>query len=113
MRLKILAISDAHLGNSVSLLSSSRGRRHLGETLLRWLFPHGEAEIDELILVGDILDRAWAPLPRVRTCARDFIDTLRYLAAIGRVVYLVGTMTIRCGRPTAKNACAERAILTG
>lgn len=90
MRLKILAISDTHLGNSVSLLSSSRGRQHLGETLRRWLFPHGEAEIDELILVGDILDRAWAPLPEVRTCARDFIETLRDVAAIGRVVYLVG-----------------------
>ncbi len=90
MRLKLLAISDTHLGNSVSLLSSSRGRRHLGETLQRWLFPHGAAEIEELILVGDIMDRAWAPLPEVRACTRDFIETLRDVAAIGKVVYLVG-----------------------
>jgi hypothetical protein len=90
MRLKILAISDTHLGNSVSLLSSSRGSRHLRETLRRWLLPHDEAQIEELILVGDILERAWAPLPKVRTCARDFIETLRDVAAIEKVIYLMG-----------------------
>ena len=90
MQLKMLGISDTHLGNSVSLLSSSRGRRHLRETLRAQLGFDGELEIEELILVGDILDRAWAPLPEVRACARDFIETLKDLAAIGKVVYLVG-----------------------
>ncbi len=90
MRLKMVAISDTHLGDSVSLLSSPRGRRHLAETLRRQFGPQGELEVEELILVGDILERVFSPLPRVLNHARDFIETLRGVAAIERIVYLVG-----------------------
>ncbi len=68
MRLKILGISDTHLADSVSLLSSARGRRHLAETLRRQLGSEGEVvQAEELILVGDILDRAFSPLSEIRS----------------------------------------------
>ncbi len=90
MRLKMLAISDTHLADSVSLLSSLRGRQHLAETLGQQFAPEGELEIKELILVGDILERAFSPLPEVLAAARSFIEVLRGVAAIDRIVYLVG-----------------------
>ena len=90
MRLKMLAISDTHLGDSVSLLSSPTGRRHLAEELRRQLGGQGELEVEELILVGDILERAFSPLSKVLGHARDFIEALRGVAAVRRIVYLVG-----------------------
>lgn len=61
MRLKILAVSDTHLGDKVSLLSSPRGREHLCETLREQFGSDGELEIEELILVGDILEEPGRP----------------------------------------------------
>ena len=90
MRLKMLAISDTHLGDKVSLLSSSLGRRHLRETLREHLGFDGELEIEELILVGDVFERAWSPAPKAASYAQGFMQALMAIAAIKRIVYLVG-----------------------
>lgn len=107
MRLKILAISDTHLADSVSLLSSPRGRRHLGETLRRQFGPEDELEVEELILVGDILERVYSPLSEVLNHTRDFIETLRGVSAIERIVYLVGDHDYLLWTAYHKSLCGE------
>ncbi len=107
MRLKMLAISDTQLGDSVSLLSSPRGRRHLAETLRRRLGDQGELEVEELTLVDDILERVFSPLFKVLTDARDFIDMLRGAATIRRIVYLMGYHDRVLWTAYRKRLCSE------
>jgi len=62
MKLKILAISDTHLGEETSLLSYPIGVQHLWK-VLRQTFsdnPEEKFDVEEMILLGDIPDRALA-----------------------------------------------------
>jgi len=55
MRLKLLAISDTHLGEDTSLISFPRGHQHLW-TMLRNFFGEGQNkkrfEIEKAILIS-------------------------------------------------------------
>ena len=79
MRLKLLAISDTHLGEDTSLLSFPRGRQHLWETL-RKCFGEGDKkkrfEVEEAILLGDITDRTLYSKSQIITHTNALIQML-------------------------------------
>ena len=52
MRLKLLAISDTHLGEDTSLLSFPHGRQHAWKTLRKYFGKGNRFEVEELILLG-------------------------------------------------------------
>jgi hypothetical protein len=66
-KLKLLAISDTHLGEETSLLSFPRGLQQLWRTLAKdkvfWgpIFPDFDpderVQVEDLVLLGDIPDR--------------------------------------------------------
>jgi hypothetical protein len=91
MKLKYLALSDTHLGEDTSLLGFPPGRRHLGAAL-RELFSAGQArvEVDELILLGDIPDRALSSTAQILTQTHAFMHALAEALRVRRIVYVPG-----------------------
>ena len=94
MKLKILAISDTHLGEDVSLLTYPHGRQHLWREL-RTLFgydlnPSDQIEIDELIMIGDITDRALSSTAQIMDATTNFVEMLGSVAKIKKGVYVLG-----------------------
>ena len=100
MNLKILAISDTHLGEDSSLLSFPHGRQHLWQEL-RKHFGEGDTEkakfsddgkfsIEELIMVGDIPDRTLSSTSQIITYTNDFMRMLGSVANITKGVYIPG-----------------------
>jgi hypothetical protein len=92
MRLQLLAISDTHLGEDTSLLSFPHGRHHLWK-VLREHFGSGDEdrfEVDELILLGDITDRALSSSSQVITHANAFMEMLGSAAHIKKGVFVPG-----------------------
>ena len=65
MRLKLLAISDTHLGEDTSVLSFPRGRQHLWETLRTQFGSGKKVEIEEMIADGTITS---GMMPKVEAC---------------------------------------------
>ena len=94
-RLKILAISDTHLGEDTSLLSFPHGRQHLWK-ILRPPFGSEEwgkekLEVDEMILLGDIPDRTLSSSSQIITHTNAFIQMLGSAVNIReRGVYVPG-----------------------
>jgi Calcineurin-like phosphoesterase len=91
-KLKLLVISDTHLGEPTSLLSYPQGLWHLWENL-RILFngsTKDPVEIDELILLGDIPDRTLSSTSEIITHTNAFIQTLGSAANIKKGVYVPG-----------------------
>ena len=88
MDLKLLAISDTHLGEDTSLLDYPEGRHHLLE-VLRGALGHG-ANVGELILVGDIPDRTLSSTREIERQTSALSKELRAVLRIERVVYLPG-----------------------
>ncbi|MGO9569613.1 MAG: metallophosphoesterase [Desulfomonilaceae bacterium] len=91
-KLKLLVISDTHLGEPTSLLSYPQGLWHLWENL-RTLFngsTKDPLEIDELILLGDIPDRTLSSTSEIITHTNAFIQTLGSAANINKGVYVPG-----------------------
>ncbi|MFX1346902.1 MAG: metallophosphoesterase [Promethearchaeota archaeon] len=92
MNLKLLAISDTHLGEDTSFLSFPSGLHHLWDTL-KETFGSGASRdftIDELILIGDIPDTALSSTSQVITQTNAFIQTLGSAANIEKTVYIPG-----------------------
>lgn len=92
MRLKLLAISDTHLGEDTSLLSFPQGRQHLWRVLGEH-FGEGaqnKFDVDELILVGDITDRTLSSTSQIITHTNAFIQTLGSAANIKKGVFIPG-----------------------
>ena len=78
MNLKFLAISDTHLGEGCSQLSFPHGRQHLWRELRR-AFSEKEDEpfdIDEVVLVGDIVERTLASTSQIITHGSAFAQML-------------------------------------
>jgi hypothetical protein len=93
-KLKILAISDTHLGEDVSLLSYPQGCQHLWREL-RKQFGYGletqdRIDVDELILIGDIPDRALSSTAEIMTATANFIQMLGSVANVKKGVYIPG-----------------------
>jgi len=94
MNLKFLAISDTHLGEDCSLLSFPHGRQHLWRELRRAFSEKGDLTqpfvVDELVLVGDIVERTLASTSQIITHGNAFVQTLGSAARIRRATYLIG-----------------------
>src|SRR5947209_20260056 len=91
MKLKYLTISDTHLGEDTSLLCFPQGRARLCNAL-REMFGGVEPKIvvDELILLGDIPDRALSATSQIMTQTHAFLRALAEVLAVRRVVYVPG-----------------------
>jgi len=76
VRLKILAISDTHLGEETSLLSFPHGRQHLWRTLRRQFGSDEKVDLEEMILLGDIPDRTLSSTSQIITHTNAFIQML-------------------------------------
>ncbi|MGB3683392.1 MAG: metallophosphoesterase [Rubrobacteraceae bacterium] len=90
MRLKFLCISDAHLGESTSMLTYAEGRRHLADVLRDHLGDGGKVETDRLILLGDIPERSHATPEEMLASTHGFMDTLNASVNFEKAVYLPG-----------------------
>ena len=95
MKLKVLAISDTHVGEDASLLSFPRGLQHLWDVLRNSFNPssskHDEKfEVEEMILLGDIPDRALASTSQIIIHTNALIKTLDNAADIKKWVYIPG-----------------------
>ncbi len=94
MRLKLLAISDTHLGEETSVLTFPQGRWHLWQQLRRF-FGGGEGpeerfQVNELILLGDIPDRTLSSTSQIITHTNAFTCMLGSVAEIRKGVYVPG-----------------------
>lgn len=89
---KLLAISDTHLGEEASLLSHKAGLQHLHEALRIQLGGklYEKFEVEELILVGDILDRALSSTSEIMDQTYELMKTLMSVAQIKRIIYIPG-----------------------
>lgn len=90
MRLKYLAISDAHLGDATSMLSYPEGCRHLGEVIRTHLGEGEKVEVEQLILLGDIPERSHATPDEMISTTHRFMDTLGESVSFQKVVYMPG-----------------------
>ena len=105
MRLKVLAISDTHLGEGTSLLSFPHGLQHLWGDLTgvfwkdlfpqydpdRWNDPaQDRVEIEELILLGDIPDRTLSSTSEIYTNTHALSQMLGSAANVKKAVYIPG-----------------------
>jgi hypothetical protein len=102
MRLKLLAISDTHLGKETSLLSFPCGLRWLWKILAQdqgfWkpIFPdfdpekEEKVEVDELILMGDIPDRTLSSTSRISSSTQAFNMMLESALDIKKSIYIPG-----------------------
>jgi hypothetical protein len=103
-RLKLLAISDTHLGEETSLLSFPRGIQHVWTTLAddpdfwRPVFPDfvpdfeggKKVEVEELVLVGDIPDRTLSSTSQISAHTHAFAMMLGSALDIEKAVYVPG-----------------------
>ncbi|MBM3476225.1 MAG: metallophosphoesterase [Armatimonadetes bacterium] len=99
MKLKLLAISDTHVGEDTSILSFPQGRQALWRALRRAFSgdyreddPSSSSrfEVDELILMGDIPDRTLSSTSEVITHTTALSDTLGSAAKVTKAVYVPG-----------------------
>lgn len=94
MKLKILALSDTHLGEDVSLLSYPQGRQHLWKIIRTKLGDSTEygdrIDIDEMVLVGDIPDRALSSTAEIMTATNAFIQMIGSAANVKKAIYVPG-----------------------
>jgi hypothetical protein len=103
-KLKLLAISDTHLGEETSLLSFPRGLQHLWQTLSEdegyegfWEPVFGEGlkegekvEVEELVLVGDIPDRTLSSTSQISASTHAFSMMLGSALEVKKAVYIPG-----------------------
>jgi hypothetical protein len=99
-RLKLLAISDTHLGEETSLLSFPRGLQQLWQTLAKdkafWtpIFPDFDpderVQVEDLVLVGDISDRTLSSTSQISANTHAFAMMLGDALEIERAVYVPG-----------------------
>lgn len=80
---RIAVISDSHLGDRRSTLKNHNVVKKLIKEL------NQGKKIDELILLGDILDLAFSPFQDVIRQAREFFERISSLD-IGKIIYIPG-----------------------
>jgi hypothetical protein len=99
-KLKLLAISDTHLGEETSLLSFPRGLQQLWQTLAKdthfWrpIFPDfnpdERVQVEDLVLLGDIPDRTLSSTSQISANTHAFAMMLGDALEIERAVYVPG-----------------------
>jgi len=81
---KVIALSDLHLGNDKCLLFK-------GNLLDKFISKlREEGEIDELLILGDLLELSLAPEINVFLCAKYFFNKISALDNIKNIIYLPG-----------------------
>ncbi|CAN5662073.1 hypothetical protein BH24ACT22_BH24ACT22_06590 [soil metagenome] len=90
MRLKYLAISDPHLGDSTSMLTYSEGRRHLCEVIRTHLGAGEPVEAEQLILLGDIPERSHATPDEMISSTHGFMEAMGEAVSFEKAVYMPG-----------------------
>ena len=90
--LKVLAISDTHLGEETSLLCFPHGLQHLWKTMHDVFdYPYDERiVVEKLILVGDIPDRTLSSTSQIITHTNAFIQMLGSAVDVKKGVYIPG-----------------------
>lgn len=90
--LKMLAISDTHLGEETSLLCFPHGRQHLWKTMHEVFdYPYDERIlVEKLILLGDIPDRTLSSTSQIITHTNAFIQMIGSAADVRKGVYIPG-----------------------
>lgn len=100
-KLKLLAISDTHLGEETSLLSFPRGLQHLWSALVEdpdfwepifgdWNGSDERVEVEDLVLVGDIVDRTLSSTSQISAHAHAFAMMLGDALKVKHAVYVPG-----------------------
>ena len=96
MKLKLLAMSDTHVGEWTSLLTYGAGRQHLWKTF-RDTFgaefdrdSDGRLQVDELVLIGDIPDRTLSTTWQITQACSALMATLGSALDVAKVVYVPG-----------------------
>ena len=88
MAIKLLFLSDLHLGEGPSLLNASKGLRYFAEHLDT--IVAGQA-VDTLVLGGDVVDQVLSSSQTYEARAKAFFAaTLPRLPGLRKVVYLFG-----------------------
>lgn len=90
MRLKYLAISDAHLGEAPSMLTYPQGRRHLREVIRTHLGSGERVHTEQLILLGDIPERSHATPDEMLSSTHGFMEALDEAVSFEKAVYMPG-----------------------
>lgn len=90
MRLKFLAISDAHLGEATSMLSYEQGCWHLANVIQEHLGEGGRVEVERLILMGDIPERSHATPEEMLSSTHGFMEMINGTIDFEKAVYLPG-----------------------
>jgi hypothetical protein len=92
MRLKVLALSDTHLGEDTSLLGFPQALQHLWEVLRKHLGGSLDqpVEVDELVLVGDNADRTLSSTSQIITATNAFMQTMLNALQTKKLVYVPG-----------------------
>jgi hypothetical protein len=123
--LRVLAISDTHLGEETSLLSFPRGLQHLWETLRQdpvfWepVFPGFEeddmVQVDELVLVGDVADRTLSSTSQISANSHAFAMMVDSALDVKQAVYVPGNHdhTLWTGYLDAARSRRGGSLITG
>jgi len=91
VKLKLVALSDAHLGEPISLLNYENGRSHFVAELRNLLgSTNGPVPVEQLVLVGDIVDRTLAATKEISDYSDDFFATLAEVVMPEKIVYIPG-----------------------
>jgi hypothetical protein len=92
MTTEIIALSDTHLGDHASLLKDYDERWELCEFLRAFTggCGGGLAEVETVVLMGDIVERCLATRQDLAAAACDFMDTLFHSFNIKELIYLPG-----------------------
>ncbi len=92
MKLKFIAISDTHLGSESSILSYAAGVEHLWESVRAQfgLSRHEHLKVDELVLLGDILDRTTASVETAQSHMNTFLSGLADRINSRKLIYMPG-----------------------
>ena len=101
-RLKVLAISDTHLGEETSLLSFPRGLQHLWHIFAEnqdfWKPIFGadfdprrdRIEVEDLVLLGDVVDRSLSSTSQISAHAHAFAMMINSAVHVERAIYVPG-----------------------
>lgn len=116
--LRLMAVSDTHLGEECSLLSFPAGRHELWKELRREFGRYDEDDpdggegfiVDELVLIGDVPDRTLSSTSQTVTQVNAFVQMIGDAASLGRCVLVPGnhdhtlwTSYVRAGQKCRAN----------
>lgn len=95
-KIKVLALSDLHLGEEESLLNVSEGKKNIIQTTVKKINElskgneNFESGIEKLILVGDIAELSEAKDQQAYETTKSFFSSLLSEVSVQEIIYIVG-----------------------